>query len=205
MIGKQGMVFRMKRAGASVVLAAAAFSVTVQAAQATVRGCEYDVYVKADSIRSTIVPGSSMRSVGEASNSFENSRAEARVVAALYAQTCLHHVMERGGVPRFCIENRLYQINESTGGMTRFKFGSLPIDARKTVCGLAKVQGKTELRNVRIYTKVRGGSEDVRRECSLPARTSNVGESHWYTAEGYSYSPYFTLADFPRFKCRPYQ
>ena len=194
------IIFRVKQISAALLIAAA----TAQSAQATVRGCEYDVYVKADGIRSTIVPGSSMRSEGEVSNRIDFSRGMARVSAAWAAETCLRDVMARGGVPATCVENRRHDTRLYNGKMTRFEFGSLPINARQTVCAMAKIKGDRILRNVRIYTKVRGRSEDVKRECSLPIKGGNISVSDFW-AQAFLYSPYYTLADYKRFNCTPYQ
>lgn len=199
---KDRMIMRnwTARIGAALLIAAS----TAQAVQATVRGCEYDVYVKADGIRSTIVPGSAMRSEGEVSNAIDNSRGLARVSAAWAAEVCLRDVMVRGNVPATCREGRPHDTRLYKGKMTRFDFASLPINARQTVCAMAKIQGRRILRNVRVYAKVRSRSEDVRRECSLPAKGGNVSDSDFF-AQAFRYSVYYTLKDYGRLNCGPYQ
>lgn len=189
------MITSMIKKTGAVLICTAMFTTTVQAGTGPFyeRNCHYDLYVKADGVRSTLVQGE-LRAQGRGSK-----RGYARVNAAKAAEQCLLDAKKRMGTPGSC--RRPMRDNPFPGEVTQFDHNSIIHRARRTLCTAAKGLGKTRLRKIEIYVKVRSRSEDVRRECSLPAKKSNVPRDTIF-AQGFRYSPYYNVERIASHTCR---
>lgn len=183
-------------------------TMTAMTAHATIRGCEYEIFVKADGVSSFSLSEVLVRSEGSIPKTYPNSRGAARTAAAERAELCLNDAMEQGNVPASCRDDWKPASEWQPGGehrMARFEFGSLPVEAKKQICAMGKRLGVRRMSNVRVYAKVRGGSVDVLRECSMPANKSLAPQFALFLARAYEYNIYYTLADYKSLLCTPYQ
>ncbi len=160
-------------------------------AHAVTRGCSYDIGVRGDNVQATSVPQGNVLFEGAASRT-KYDKGFARFRAAQAAHSCLSEAARRNNRPSAC-QTGSRPRNNQPGVTTRFDLPRLRTNALDALCAKAHQLRITEIPNVVIYSRVRGTSDGVRRECSLPPSTRNIRKKTIMAQGRTRYSRNFTL------------